>query len=107
MTSNLPPGVSVSMIPGCRPEDEAWERWIEGAPDNWTIAAALADSLDLPPLPLLYGNESPAWLLKKKLVEWLGQLDGQHVTTVAVHAGVYPSLDEWLGQFAPDPDEWP
>lgn len=25
MTSNLPPGVTESMIPGNRPEDEAWE----------------------------------------------------------------------------------
>ena len=29
MSSNLPPGVSVSDIPGNRPEDEAWERLIE------------------------------------------------------------------------------
>lgn len=27
--SNLPPGVTVSMIPGNRPEDEEWERLIE------------------------------------------------------------------------------
>lgn len=26
--SNLPPGVSVWMIPGNRPEDEAWERFL-------------------------------------------------------------------------------
>ena len=27
--SNFPPGVTVNMIPGNRPEDEAWERWVE------------------------------------------------------------------------------
>lgn len=27
--SNLPPGVTVNMIPGCRPEDEAYEHWVE------------------------------------------------------------------------------
>lgn len=26
--SNLPPGVSVGMIPGNRPEDEAWEKFL-------------------------------------------------------------------------------
>lgn len=29
MASNLPPGCTDSMIPGNRPEDEAWERLFE------------------------------------------------------------------------------
>lgn len=29
MASNLPPGVTDSMIPGNRPEDEAWETFHE------------------------------------------------------------------------------
>lgn len=29
MSSNLPPGVTESMIPGNRPEDEAWDRLID------------------------------------------------------------------------------
>ena len=29
MLSNLPPGVTPSMIPGCRPEDELWDNWWE------------------------------------------------------------------------------
>ena len=29
MSSNLPPGVTESMIPGNRPEDEAWETFLE------------------------------------------------------------------------------
>jgi hypothetical protein len=34
---NLPPGVSVGMIPGNRPEDEAWEREVE----RWTPIAVI------------------------------------------------------------------
>lgn len=29
MSSNLPPGVTESMIPGNRPEDEAWEKFLD------------------------------------------------------------------------------
>lgn len=29
MSDNLPPGVTVGMIPGNRPEDEAWERYTD------------------------------------------------------------------------------
>ncbi len=29
MTSNYPPGVTESMIPGCRPEDHLWEKFYE------------------------------------------------------------------------------
>jgi hypothetical protein len=34
MSSNLPPGVTESMIPGNRPEDEGWERFHEQIDDD-------------------------------------------------------------------------
>ena len=33
MPSNLPPGVTTNMIPGCRPEDEEWDRLHEKIDD--------------------------------------------------------------------------
>ena len=41
MSSNLPPGVSVSDIPGNRPEDEAWEKLIDKIlASGWSVEEA-------------------------------------------------------------------
>ena len=42
MAGNLPPGVTVGMIPGNRPEDEAWEAAID-----WAIAKFDDEKLSL------------------------------------------------------------
>lgn len=42
MPSNLPPGVTESMIPGNRPEDQAWERVHEDI-DNDAAKHGLSD----------------------------------------------------------------
>ena len=54
--SNLPPGVTESMIPGNRPEDAAWERLFdemgssglhtEEAARRWRLGNEIADALD-------------------------------------------------------------
>ena len=40
---NLPPGVTDSMIPGNRPEDVAWEKFIE-SDEPWDICAGCEDA---------------------------------------------------------------
>ena len=72
--SNYPPGVTESMIPGNRPEDEAWERayvaLIDSLPEQNPLVYDLLGELETEVLEemLQYEDVFAAWVSQQDLV---------------------------------------
>lgn len=72
MSSNLPPGVTESMIPGNRPEDMAWESFYE-----WLDGECAEHGIDVNEAGVIFKQGLAFYLETKKELE--GQLNDRLV----------------------------
>ncbi len=88
--SNYPPGVTADMIPGNRPEDEAWERWIKSLdPDD------IADNILVGVFNNYHQGTSLLRQLHMAVVGVLEDADQEMVGNLGASLGCNPDFKLW------------